>query len=58
VLSDKATSTINQEKMKKQISMLINLLLGNVTTYAKSSQIKGQYSDGKRDMIGKDWQKV
>jgi hypothetical protein len=43
--------------MKKQISMLINLLLGKFTTYAKSSQIKGQYSQGKRDALGKDWYK-
>lgn len=41
--------------MKKQISMLINLLLGNVTTYAKASQIKGSYSEGVRDVGGKDW---
>jgi hypothetical protein len=43
--------------MKKQISMLINLLLGNFTKYAKSSQIKGQYSQGRRDAFGGDWQK-
>jgi hypothetical protein len=44
--------------MKAQISMLINLLLGNVTTYAKSSQIKGMYSEGMRDLGGKDWMKL
>jgi hypothetical protein len=44
--------------MKKQINIWIKRLFGKVTIYSKSSEIKGYYSEGRRDIGGQDWAKV
>ena len=44
--------------MKKQINFInfmLNRLFGKVTIHAKRSDIRGQYSYGKRDMFSGDW---
>jgi hypothetical protein len=43
------------KKIASQISHLINRMTGKVAVHAKGSAIKGQYSAGKRDWDGKDY---
>lgn len=41
--------------MKKQINIMLKRLFGKVTVHAKGNAIRGDYSYGKRDILGGDW---
>lgn len=43
------------KKIVTEISHLINRITGKVAVHAKGSAIKGQYSAGRRDIGGNDY---
>jgi hypothetical protein len=43
------------KKIVSEISHLINRITGKVVVHAKGSAIKGQYSAGRRDWNGNDY---
>jgi hypothetical protein len=43
------------KKIASQISRLINRMTGKVAVHTKGSAIKGQYSAGRRDAFGNDY---
>jgi hypothetical protein len=43
------------KKIASQISRLINRMTGKVAVHAKGSAIKGNFSAGRRDVVGNDY---
>ena len=44
--------------MIKLIREVVSVLVGKASIYATASEIKGSYSQGRRDSNGNDWYKA